>query len=236
MKSLLLTLLTCIATTLMMVACKHETPTQIPEEGVVEYDVMYSGNIKTNNIAGTMLPSKIKGQYNKDGFKICTQAGLGMAKISIVATTTDSYMTVNINGDKYITPFAKLFTEEDYQKRDSQIKLSESEETENVAGWESKLTTATCQSPIGLLKVETYYTPDVRLNKKLKDSPIPDVPGLITAVKITSSESNVIIMLSDIYAEDVSNDIFKRPSSTQYRETDRANIDSLIFSNLPENI
>lgn len=232
MRNLLLALLAC-TTTLMLVACGHETATTVPVEGVVEYDIMYSGNIKANNITCSMLPSKIKCRYNKDGFKLSSQAGLGMAKLSIVATSDDSYMTMDINGDKYLAPFAKLFTEEDYQRRNTQIKLNESEETEIVAGWESKLTTAVCQSPIGEVRIDTYYVPEPRLNRELKDSPIPNVPGLITALKITNADSNVIIILSDIYTDKVSSDEFIRPTAYCNRETNRENIDSLIISNLP---
>ncbi len=233
MRSRLLILLTTAIVTILT-ACGHETPTSVPEQGVVEYDIMYSGNIRTNNLAGKMLPTKIKGRYNKNGFKFNTQAGLGMIKIGVVATTSDSYMTLNINGEKYITPFAKLFTADDYQKRDTQVEIKNDDTTEMVAGWESKMTSAICQSPIGKIKVDTYYAPNTILNQKLKDSPVPDVPGLITAIKITTAESNIVVMLSDIYADVVSDDEFTRPA--MHKETDRENIDSLVFNNLKDNI
>ena len=227
-------IITIITAFILLVACQHETPTSIPEEGVVEYDVMYSGNIKTNNMMGKMLPTKIKGCYNKDGFKLNTQAGLGMVKISVVATTTDSYLTLCINGDKYITPFSKLFTIEDYQKRNSQVEIKENSEIENIAGWDSKTTTVICQSPIGKIKIETYYAPDERLDKKLKDSPVPNVPGLITAIKVTTIDSNIVVMLNQLYAKDISNEEFARPS--MHKETNRSYIDSLIFSNIQNNL
>jgi len=208
---------------------KKERPSEFPNSGTLEYDIIYSGSIKDNGILGSMLPSKLYGTYSSDGAKINFQAGLGLVKLEIVATVDDSYLVLNISGNKMLVPFDNLFTESDYQKRDSSVVFTQSEHTEIMAGYESECIIAESQTPFGKARVETYYVPFEPLSKKLKDSPIPDVPGFITAMKMTSEEANVVIMLSNFEAKDVLPSDFQRPTDCKYGT--RCEIDSLIRIN-----
>lgn len=208
---------------------QSELPTEIPTSGVLEYDIIYSGSIKNNGLMGSMLPSKLYSTYSPDGLKLNLQAGLGLVKLDVVATEDDSYLVINISGDKMIVPFEDLFTTYDYEKRDSDVVFTHREEKEIMAGYESECIIAESNSPFGKARLETYYVPFEPLGKKLKDSPVPDVPGFITAVKITSEDANIVIMLSGFEAKEVTKNDFKRPNNCKHAT--RVEVDSLIRIN-----
>lgn len=215
---------------LVMVSCNREKSTTVPESGAIEYDVYYSGSIRDHGIVGKMLPSKISGLYNKDGVCLNASAGLGVVKMRVVASVEDSFVAMDISGEKMIVPFSDLFTQEDYVKKDTAIVSSELVEMQEVAGWQSHQISSVCQSPWGTLKVDTYYVPMDGFDKKIKDSPVETIPGMITAIKINTGDSGIIIMLSDIQPKEVGASDFARPSG--YTPVGRQEVDELMKEHL----
>lgn len=225
--------LTVAALTILSSCQKKEMPAELPESGKIEYDILYSGSLRDNGIMGSMLPSKAISTYNAEGFKISVQAGLGFVKLDIVATIDDSFVVLNISGQKMIIPFESLFSEEDLALRDSCMTIEHSNKKEIVAGYESECMIAKTTTSAGITTLEAYYVPFKTEHKTLKDSPLPNVPGVITAVKLISDDANIILMLSDYEEKNVTSDEFARPKDAHYGT--RNDVDSLIVINFDNN-
>lgn len=217
---------TAAAFMMFLASCTHEKPSNVPSEGSVVYDLIYSGAIADNSLVGKMLPSKVNGIYNGNGFKLSTQAGLGMFKLDIVTTVFDSYIDFDINGDKFLLPFSEIFQQEDYDKYESDVKNEFGDATEVIGGYESHKMVSRAKTPDGgNVTIETYYVPVDNFGRQFKDCPVTHSPGLVTAMKIMVKDSNMVFMLSDLKESKVDDSVFARPSGfKQIKREDMAEL------------
>lgn len=210
----------------MMLSCSgNEKLSEMPDSGTVVYDIYYSGNIRDMSVVGKMLPSTVKGVYSDEGIKLNSSIGLGMVKVTVVSSTEDSFIALDMAGDKILVPFCDIFTKEDLMRKDS-IVTTEGASLEEVAGWQCRKFNSSCATPWGDVNIESYYVPMPQFTNKLKDSPVDKVPGFITAIKITTRDSGIMVMLKELSKKEIDKSEFVRPSG--YRAVKRDDVDLML--------
>lgn len=226
----LLTSTICAA--MIFASCAKEELTTVPTQGELSYDVNYSTEIKEMmGLSGKFLPRKVEGVYSKDGIKLSASGGLGMFRTDIVGTTTDSYLAININGDKMLVPFCDFFGIDDYNKANNDVLITNKDETEKICGFDSKCMIATAPSPKGDVHMKIYYVPVDGIEQSIANIPIKKIPGLITAIDMGTGSSNITFILSNIRSlENVLPSEFDRPNG--YRLATRSDVDSIIAANI----
>lgn len=213
-------------------SCAKEQLTSVPPQGEVTYDVNYSTEIKEMmGLSGKFLPRKVEGVYSKDGIKMSASGGLGMFRTDFVGTTNDSYVAININGDKMLVPCKDFFGVEDYEKADKEVVITETDQVEKICGFDSKCMTVVAPSPGGDIHMKIYYVPVEGFEQTVAFVPVKKIPGLVTAIDMASGSSNITFILSNIRSlKEVYPSEFARPNG--YRIATRADVDSLIRSNI----
>ena len=218
----------------LLTACSEQKLDYVPSQGEMSYDINYSSDIKDLlGLSSKFLPRKMDGVYSPDGIKLSISGGLGLLHIDIVGTPSDSYVTIDINGDKMLLPFAQLFPADSIAAHNG-IHVEYSDTTENICGWDSYSLSALCPSPDGDINIKIYYVAmENKTSQKIADLPVDDIPGLVTAMSITKDYNNVTFMLNDIHkADNIKPSTFNRPAD--FRLTNLSEVDSLIKSNIKQ--
>lgn len=215
-------------------ACSEKQPlNEVPEQGKIEYEIHYSNSLRDNSVFGFALPKKLCGVYNEYGVKMSSQCGLGIIKGDVVCSTQESFMTMRVDETKFILPLSDFIESiVNLQNTDSAANVVFSDGVYPISGWDSKKVNISYKS--GLLEdsvnIEMFYVP-VPFNREFEfvtDSKIKKLPGLIVAMNVSSGDMNVMIIMKDIEAADISKDEFVRPSG--YRTSTVQQVDSMVMS------
>lgn len=202
---------------LMACACQEQY-NSVPDQAVVEYDVLYSNDIKESfGPVGEFLPSKAVVKYNEEGLRVEAQGILSMYTIGLVCTTKDAFGLFDYSDYQLVLPLqslASMFGGVGFS--DSITIVRENTKYINVCGMEATDIDMISRSPIGDVNISAFYVPTRDNGNRLSLGNIK-IPGLPTSINLNKGESNVVIRLKSIHAEEVNNKLFNRPIG--FRET-----------------
>ena len=216
-------------------SCSEKQPlTEVPEQGKIEYEIHYSNSLRDNSVFGFALPKKLCGVYNEYGVKMSSQCGLGIIKGDVVCSTNESFMTMRVDETKFILPLSE-FVESivNLQNTDSAANVVFYDENYKISGWDSKKVNISYKTALleDSVNIEMFYVP-VPFEREFEfisgDSKIKKLPGLIVAMNVSSGDKNVMIIMKDLEATEVSKDEFSRPNG--YRTSTVQQVDSMVMS------
>ncbi|MBR6250447.1 MAG: hypothetical protein IKR17_04520 [Bacteroidales bacterium] len=198
-------------------ACQEQY-NNVPDEAVVEYDVLYSNDIKESfGPVGEFLPSKATVNFNEYGIRVEAQGILSMYTIGLICTTKDAFGLFDYSDYQLVLPLqslASMFGGVGFS--DSITIVRENTKYINVCGMEATDIEMVSRSPIGDVNISAFYVPTRDNGNRLSIGNIK-IPGLPTSINLNKGESNVVIRLKSIHAEKVDNKLFNRPIG--FRET-----------------
>lgn len=218
----------------LVTACSEKQElTEVPTQGKMEYEIHYSSSLRNNVVFGFALPKKLSGIYNEYGVKMSIQSALSFIKCDMICSTDESFMTMRVDDTKFILSLND-FVENVFniQNTDSAANVIYSDKTEKIGGWMSNKIMMRYKSSLfeDSVNVEMFYVP-VQFEREftfVKNSQITKLPGLITAMTISSGENDIMIVLKDLEQAVISKEEFSQP--TDYRQATIAQIDSLVRS------
>lgn len=218
----------------VLASCSEKQPlNEVPEQGKIEYEIHYSNSLRDNSVFGFALPKKLCGVYNEYGVKMSSQCGLGIIKGDVVCSTKESFMTMRVDETKFILPLTDFIESiVNLQNTDSAANVVFSNETAKISGWDAKKVNISYKSAMleDSVNIEMFYVP-VPFEREFEfvtDSKIKKLPGLIVAMNVSCGDMNVMIIMKDIEAADISKDEFTRPSG--YRTSTVQQVDSMVMS------
>lgn len=217
---------------LSVVSCVKETKAPdgvVPTSGEIEYEVSYSKDIVSDLVVGQFLPKSFSGVYNQNGIKLMACCGFGMVKLSMILSPVDSYVDLNIPEERLIMPIESMIIKDSLDAYDARFTVERDDNLVDICGYKSKAmritisSSETKQFPVHPDTIEIFYVPMDGIDFSIAGVPQFTVPGLITAMKLSAEDSSVILMLSNVKAATVSNDVFRRPADARLATVEKLN-------------
>lgn len=219
-----------LALLLFVASCAQEVKAPVdgipPLSGEVEYEISYSKDIVSDLVVGQFLPKSFVGEYNKNGIRIGAGVGFGMVKFNLVLSPVDSYIDLKIPEDHLLVSLEDIIIKDSLDVYDAKFVVERDDNLVDVCGYKSKSMNIsidfaqTNNKHILPGNIEIFYAPIEGVDFAIAGVSQFTVPGLITAMKLSSDDTSIMLMLKGIKERPVSDEIFKRPSDAKIAKTE----------------
>lgn len=217
---------------IVLTACSQGTKIDyVPDSAKLEYDVVYSEDLKSSGIAGQFLPRRLSGMYSSDGVKMSATGALGMFKLNVVLTPDRSFVTIDLEDERLMMDLNDMLNDMAEVSTDSFVRVLEDDTIIDISGWPSKHMSITCLTSEKLgydLNVSVFYV-EADFDREfrfVKNAPMTKIPGMITAMSIHLGETNVLATLNSVEDCKVEPSNFLEPRG--YMKVNIAEVDSLM--------
>lgn len=183
---------------------------RLPNRGRLVYEVDYSEDIRKLYSIGAFLPNSAFGMYDSTNFKITTSAPLSLAKVALIHSGENNFMSLTFNEMNVFTDFSSL-------SEDSSFVSRTSDDLKEICGIPSRQTSISLLGEEGSeYRLDVFVAePDATIKAADENFPTLSASGLVTALSLRHGDSNIIFILKNIEPlESVNPEEFSRPQES----------------------